>query len=204
LSGILLRPMAVASVSDSDPLARRALESANLLLSEPSNTLRSRVLSRLSWMPPYSHDREKRLEMSMKARELAHPSYPRSQFDALAALHLAQSAPVDLPRALEDRGRRVSVLVGIRGLLPRDSRAIQQLELAVETNERIGHRPQLARSRLALGELLTLQSSRAAHPRGIELLRRVHDEARDAGLTITLRSVEMALLKAGQTLPALA
>jgi len=96
VAAMILRPMSVAMRPQPDPLARRALEAALHYLPESHATLRSRVMSLLSWLPPYAHDRTKRLEMSSQARLLADPRDPRSEFDSLFARHLALSAPEDL------------------------------------------------------------------------------------------------------------
>jgi len=104
VGAMILRPLSIAMTSEPDPLARRALEAALEWipkLPKRYRPLRSRVLSLLSWLPPFADDRVKRLEMSSEARRLASDADPRSEFEALFARHLALCAPEDLEQALK-------------------------------------------------------------------------------------------------------
>jgi len=101
LAGLILRPMSVMALSEPDPLARQALEAAAAGLPRVANSLKARVLSALSTIPPYSYDRDKRLELTAQARELATPLDRRSEFDSAAARLLALSAPEDRESARE-------------------------------------------------------------------------------------------------------
>ncbi len=99
IAGLILRPVSEAIYGKPDSLARQALEAAASGLPPAADSLRARVLSALSTLPPYSQDREKRLEMTARAQELATPLDRRSVFDSLSARLAALSAPEDLEEA---------------------------------------------------------------------------------------------------------
>jgi len=148
-AGYILRPVAIAHMTEPDPLARRALELARDTLPKDEHSRRSRVLSRLSWIPPYSQDRDLRLSLSEEAASLTKPNSKVSRFDALIAKQLACSAPRDSQRARETT---LELLAEVQPT-PVSVQAVKAHLLSVHTFLRLGETDVAARDLRQLGSV---------------------------------------------------
>jgi len=146
-AGLLLRGASVAHQMEPDPLARTAFEQARQLLPADEVEARVRVLSRLSWLPPYAHDRERRLALVAEASSLCTEERSIARFEVLMARVLAFSAPNDAARAREAAEELLAYNLG----QPDTVWAAKAHLIGCNTFLRLGDNDRAARELLQLG-----------------------------------------------------